>query len=174
MKISRNTPSLLIAGEIPWLIAIALLLFTLMFVGIGMAALLSGIWAGAVFVVFGGGLGLGAMAVFVERLQVILDRNALTLTLRRRTLLNYNETIVPLRDVVRAGAQTSQSGCVSDTNHPRQTVSRLAFEVHDGDAGTVIIPLTQVMSNSPGTAIVARAANEWLQALHGGYNPADG
>ena len=169
MKIKRNTPDLLIAGETPWFIAIMLSFFILAFAGIGIGLVFSGVWAGLIFLVFGGGLGLGGMAAFVERLQLIMDAQAGTLTMRRRTIFSHNETVIPLDDVIRAGAESSKSGSVSDHDKPRQTVSRVAFVVRDGSGtgDTTIIPLTEVMSSGQGAANVTRAANAWLKALRG-------
>ncbi|WP_120502365.1 hypothetical protein [Roseovarius sp. EL26] len=170
MKIKYDTPDLLIAGETPWFIAIMLLFFTLVFVGIGMLVVSEGIWAGLIFVVVGGGLGLGAMGVFVERLQVILDAQADTLTMRSRTLFQYKEDVIPLNDVVRAGTESSLSGTsTQDTSKPRQRVSRLVFILHDGagTGGTVVQPMTSVMSSGGAAGNVTREINEWLKALRG-------
>ena len=169
MKIKRNTPDLLIAGETPWFIAFMLSFFILVFAGIGIGLISTGVWAGLVFLVFGGGLGVGGMAAFVERLQLIMDASAGTLTMRRRTIFSYNETVIPLDDVIRAGTESGKSGSASDFDKPRQTVSRLAFEVRDGSGtgSTTIVPMTEVMSNGQGAARVTRAANEWLKALRG-------
>jgi hypothetical protein len=170
MKIRYDTPDLLIAGETPWFIAIMLLFFTLIFVGIGMLTVSQGVWAGLIFVIVGGGLGIGAMGVFVERLQVILDAQAETLTMRSRTIFRYNETVIPLKDVIRAATESSLSGTATqETSKPRQRVSRLVFILHDGAGmgGTVTQPMTSVMSSGGATGNVTREINEWLKALRG-------
>lgn len=73
MKIKHNTSDLLIAGDTPWALAIMLLLFTMAFISIGLFVTVSGQWLGLIFVFAGGGMGLGAMALLIERLQLILD-----------------------------------------------------------------------------------------------------
>ncbi len=167
MKVKTNTPDVLIAGDIPWLMAIMLLFFTLTFAGIGLLTLTQ-TWAGLMFLFVGGGMGLGAMGVFVERLQLILDARAGTMTLRRRTLFRHSETLLPLASVIRAETETGL-GTHRDWSKPRRSVSRLAFVVDDGSdtGGTVTHRLTEVMSSGNGAATVTRAVNEWLDALRG-------
>lgn len=170
MKIKRDTPDLLIAGETPWLIAIMLSFFILVFVGIGMLVVFQGIWAGLIFVVVGGGMGFIALSVFVERLQVILDAQADTLTMRSRTIFQYKQTVIPLPDVVRAATESSLSGSATDDfDKPRRRVSRLVFVLHDGagTGGTVIQPMTSVMSSGNASGNVTREINEWLKAHRG-------
>ena len=170
MKVKRNTPDLLVAGEIPWFMAIMLTFFILVFVGIGVAILSSGVWAGLIFVVVGGGLGLGAMGVFVERLQLILDAMTKTLTMRSRTIFRYNQTVIPLDDVIRAQTESTLSGTSNQSStKPRQTLSRLAFVVRDGSGtgGTVVQPMTSVMSSGKASGNVTREVNHWHKALRG-------
>ncbi|WP_306112924.1 hypothetical protein [Roseovarius sp. MMSF_3305] len=167
MKIKTNTPDLLIAGETPWFMAIMLLFFTLTFAAIGLLTLTQH-WAGLIFIIFGGGLGLGAMGVFVERLQVILDARAQTLTLRSRTIFRHSETVIPLGDVLRAETESGLSNN-RDGSRPRRTMSRLIFVIRDGSGtgATTILPLTSVMSSGKGAATVTRAVNGWLKDLRG-------
>lgn len=167
MKVKTNIPDLLIAGDIPWLMAIMLLFFTLTFAAVGLLTLTQ-TWAGLVFLFVGGGMGLGAMGVFVERLQLILDARAGTLTLRRRTLFRYSETVLPLKSVIRAETETDL-GNHRDGPKPRRSMSRLAFIVDDGSTPgeTVTHRLTEVMSSGDGAATVTEAINGWLTALRG-------
>ncbi len=165
MKIKTNTPDLLIAGEIPWFMAIMLLLFTLTFAAIGLLTLTQH-WAGLIFLFVGGGLGVGAMAVFVERLQRILDARAKTLKVRSRTMFRYSETVLSVKDVLRAETETGQSNSRNGINSP-QSLSRTVFIIRDGSDTdqTTILPLTSVMSTGNGAATVTHAVNEWLGAL---------
>ena len=173
MKVKINKPDLLIAGETPWFIAIMLLFFILIFAAIGLLTL-SQTWAGLIFLFVGCGLGLGAMGVFVERLQLILDARANTLTMRSRTLFRYNQTVIPLDEVIRAETESSLSNN-RDGPTSRRTVSRIAFVVRDGSGtgGTVVQPLTSVMSSGKGTGTVTRAVNDWLKSLRGTDTLAD-
>ncbi len=165
MKIKHNTPELLIVGETPWFLAIMLLLFTLTFVAIGLLTLTQH-WAGLIFVFVGGGMGVGAMGVFVERLQLILDARAQTLTLRSRTMFRYTERVFPLADVIRAETETGRSNSRNGVNSG-QTLSRPVFVIRDksGTDGTVTKPVTAVLSSGTGAATVTGAVNEWLKAL---------
>ncbi len=168
MKVTHNTPDLLIASEIPWFISMMLLFFILVFVGLGLF-LLTEHWAGLIFIFGGGGLGLGAMSVFSERLQLIMDANAGTMTMRSRRIFGRDEIITPLEDVIRAGTETSLSNADGINARPRQTLSRLAFLVDDGSGTgrTTILPMTAVMSSGNGAAAVTRAVNLWLKELRG-------
>jgi len=86
MKVTRNTPQQLIIANSPWLIGLLLTGFILIFVAVGLFLLSEGVWAGLVFAVFGGGIGFGAFAAFVRRVQLILDRPSDTITLRARSV----------------------------------------------------------------------------------------
>ncbi len=165
MKVKTNTPDLLIASDIPWLMAIMLMFFTLTFAAIGLLTLTQH-WAGLIFLFVGGGLGLGAMAVFVERLQVILDARAQTLTVRSRTIFRYSETVIPLDHVLRAETETGRSNSRNGVNSP-QSLSRVTFiiRVGSGTGTTTTLPLTPVMSSGKGAATVTHAVNDWLKAL---------
>jgi len=83
MKVIRDTPDQLILEETPWLLGIGMVGFILAFVGPGLFLVMSGEWMGLFFAAIGGGLGFMALAVFVERIQLIFDRVAGTLTVPR-------------------------------------------------------------------------------------------
>ena len=90
MKVTRQTPDQLIISDTPWLIGIMLTLFILVFVGVGILSFADDPWFGLMFGGFGAGLGAVCLAVFVRRVQVILDRAADTLTIRRKSLFRYH------------------------------------------------------------------------------------
>ncbi len=93
--------------------------------------------------------------VFVRRNQLLLDRRAGTVTLRRRTLSRYSETIHDLDHLSRAIVQTSR-GDDSDTH-------RMALILSGGmDAGTH--PFTAVYTSGTGARRAADAVNAWLHA----------
>ena len=110
MKIKRNTPDIFVAEEVPWLIAIMRILFIFAFVAPGVGMAFDGFWQGLLFALAGGGMGFAARCVFVERLQVILDRRSGLITLRRRTVLKYDQQKVPLDAFVRAKRKRRQAG----------------------------------------------------------------
>ena len=159
MKIRRNTPDMLIAEEIPWFVAIMLFFFTMTFVSIGIFLCFEGGWAGLIFGGIGGGMGFAGMCVFVERLQVILDRRANTVTIRRRTILNYRETKLPLSQVKRAETETTIS-----SGESRQTLYRPSLVMADEyKDGAIVQPVTQVYSSGTGSTRLVDAINDWLK-----------
>ena len=91
MRVTRNHPDQLILSDTPWFIAIMLSLFILVFVGVGVALVLDGIWAGLIFALGGGGIGAVVFVAFVRRVQVIFDVSSDTITIRRRSVLGYSE-----------------------------------------------------------------------------------
>ncbi|MBE0453376.1 hypothetical protein [Roseovarius autotrophicus] len=87
VKITHDTPDLLIAENTPWVIAVMLSLGLLLFAGIGSLVASQTLIGAFVMAGIGGGMCLAAICIFVERLQVILDARAGTVTLRSRTIL---------------------------------------------------------------------------------------
>lgn len=164
MKIKHNTPDLLIAEDMPWFIAIMLFIFIMAFVTPGVLMAFDGVPAGLLFAVAGGGMGFAGMAIFVERLQVILDATANTATIRSRTILRYRETVFPLTDVRYATGHTTLSGGESDRSRPRRQVHRPSLVISDGAGEDDILhPVTEVYSSGGGTARLVRAVNTWLE-----------
>ena len=170
MKITRDTPALLTASEVPWFMAIMLSFFILVFAGVGILVMPESAIAGLVFLVVGGGLGLGAMAVFVERLQLVLNASSGEARVSARTIFRSREAICPLHDVIRAEVETtlsSNSGNSGSTS--RHRLSRLVLIVRDGSGTgrTAPQPVTQVFSSGTSAATIARHVNEWLKENRG-------
>ncbi len=164
MKVKRNTPQLLLVEEIPWFIAIMLFFFTMCFVAIGVFLLFEGVWAGLIFAIVGGGLGLGGMSVFVERLQLRLDANTGKAHLRRLTIFQRDEVVIPLEDIRRASGEATLSGSSNTDTHRRRQLHRPSLVLDDGTGeGEVLQPITDVFSSGGGAAILVRAVNEWLE-----------
>ncbi len=156
MKIKLNSANILVAEEMPWLIAIMLVLFIFAFVALGLGIAFDGVWEGLLFALMGGGLGFAALCVFVERLQVILDAREGLITLRRRTVLKYEQKVLPLDALLRAEAQWTTSRKDGRTRN----LSRPALVVTE-DGAEKIYPVTQVYSNGPGTERLVNAINDW-------------
>lgn len=157
MKIKRNTPDLFVAEEIPWLIAIMLVFFIFCFVAPGIAIAFDGVWQGLLFALGGGGLGFAAMCVFVERLQVILNRRDGTITLRRRTILKYEQKRLPLDALVKAEVQTT----LNRKDGRTRELFRPSLILADGEAET-IHPVTQVYSSGGRSRRLVDAMNGWI------------
>ena len=99
MKVTRNTETQLILSETPWFIGIMLTFFILTFTSIGIFLVTEGEWAGLIFGFVGGGMGVAGFAVFVQRVQVILNRDTNDLIIRRRSLFGYSEIQHQLSDL---------------------------------------------------------------------------
>jgi hypothetical protein len=109
MKIKQNAPQNLVLEDTPWLVGIGTIVFTLFLFGVGISGLISGqvkdglgfIGVGAVF--------LGVAAYFVQRVQVILNAEDDTLTIRRSSYLRRSQITHRLQDVVCAELDITQS-----------------------------------------------------------------
>lgn len=160
MKIRRNTSDLLVAEQVPLLLALALFGFIMAFVTPGVLLVFAGEWLGLVFGTLGGGLGFAAMCVFVERLQVILDAASRTITIRRRTVLSHREITLPLTELIRATTESTRS-----SGKTRRRLFRPTLVLDDGTGnGEVVHPITEVFSSGTGAARLAAAINDWLSS----------
>ncbi|MFU8778523.1 MAG: hypothetical protein ACNA7M_12770 [Roseovarius sp.] len=170
MKVTHNSPDLLILEEMPWFIAIMLSLFTLISAAIGLLVLSQSLLGGLVFLLVGGGMGLAGVGIFVERLQLILDARAGRVTLRSRSIFRHRETVFDLSDVIRATSESTLSGgdTSTDPSRVRRPVHRPALVLHDGAGGTPLLhPITEIYDSGRSSAEAVRAINQWLSDLHG-------
>ena len=157
MKITHNTPDLLIIDNTPWLVGILLAGMILMPVGFGINALFSGdIQTGLLVLILGGGFGALFFAVFVRRNQLVLDRRDNRVEMRRRTLFRQTSIRHDLRHLRRAIVQTSRSDN-SDTH-------RMTLEL-DGGMDPGLHPFTSVYTSGKGARRGADAVNAWLTAV---------
>ncbi len=154
MKITRQTHSQLVLEYRPWPLTIGLSLFILFFVAAGVTMLVRGDPFGLVYVFGGGGIGLLCLLVFVERLQLILDRQAGEVCMRRRTLRGYHQDVQPLNSLLGARVEISQS-------RGREPSSRLVL-VFETPAGPIARPLAGVSVTGSGVGPAATAVNDWL------------
>lgn len=170
MKITRSTPDLLIAEAVPWFTAVMLSLGLLLFVGVGLLVSSQTLIGAFVMAGIGGGMCLAAICIFVERLQLILDAKARTVTIRSRTLLRQREEVLPLADLRRATGETTLSGgdTSSDPARVRRRMQRPALVLSDGAGGEVLHPITEIYDTSPASGSLVRALNDWLGALDSG------
>lgn len=166
MKVTRDSPDLLIVEEMPGLMAVGLSFFTLLFAGIGLLVMSETLPGGLVFLLVGGGMGIAAIGIFVERLQLILDGRTGTATLRSRTIFRHRETVLPLADVLRATGETTLSGgdTSSDPSRVRRRMHRPSLVLSDGAGGEVLHPITEIYDSSRNSGEIVRAVNAWLDA----------
>ena len=155
MKVTRDTPTLFIAQEVPWGIAAALFFFIMAFVTPGVLLAFDGVWQGLLFAAAGGGLGFGAMCVFVERLMLRLDARLNTATVRRLTMLKAKTVSVPLHTVLSAEVHQSRD---LDSG---KVLSRPVLRLAGGDT----LPVTEIYSSGPRATRLVSRVNGWLDEL---------
>lgn len=154
MKITTRTPDLLVIDDRPVLLGLMLILFIMIFAGVGIALVLDGTWAGLIFVVFGGGMGVMAFAVFVRRSQVVFHRPERWVEIRRRSMFGSTTVRHDLTEIARAETEVS----LSTKNGPTR---RVALVIEGGQsAGNH--PVTEVYSSGPGAQRARDAINDWL------------
>ena len=149
MRVSHQSQDRLVIGSRPlWP---GLVASTFILVG---AAMMLGLfeaddppwWAGALFM----GMGAITFIAFVRRVQIVFDRPAGTITVRRRSVFEPSEIQYELQYLQRAIVQTS------DGNH------RCAFTLDGGmDAGTH--PVTEFYMSGGGAQRITDAINSWHQ-----------
>lgn len=151
MKITRNTPDVLIVEERPWLLGVAIIGFVLFFTGTGMAILAEGHWSGLVGLAVGIGIGGFLFLLLVRRSQLVLDRARGVGALRVRWALGQERTRLAL-DGLRAEVERHASA--------------------DGETFRVVLvqgaaryPLSLVFTDRPGHARLAAAINAWLSGV---------
>lgn len=156
MKITSDTPDLLVIDDRPILLGIGLGVFILIFVGVGLAVLLDGIWAGLIFIIVGGGLGLGAFWAFVRRVQLVFHRPEGWVELRRRNLFGGSRVRHRLDEIDRAEIEETTS---SDGG----SLWRVVLVIDRGQS-VGRHPVTLAYSNGIGHQLIAEAINRWLAA----------
>ena len=157
MIVKRNTPDVFMAEEIPWFMAGVLVIVMFCCVAPGLAMVFDGLWQGAVLALAGGGMSFVAICVFVERLQVILDRRTGQITLRRRTVLTYAQQILPLNALIRAELQST----TSSQDGSSRNLTRPALVLKDSRHETAH-PITQVYSSGANAAVIVSVINSWM------------
>ncbi|SHH98059.1 hypothetical protein [Marivita hallyeonensis] len=156
MKVVRKTDEQLVLENTPWLLAIGLSLFILVFVGAGLARMSEDLFEGLAMMGISAVGGTLFLAIFVRRTQLILDRQTDSVRLRRRGFFGYSETRFTLSDLSRARVQVSRSS--KNGAH----TERVALVFTEGpDEGTH--PVTLVYTNGKGPRRAETAINDWLE-----------
>ena len=155
MKVTRNTPRQLIVEDMPWLIAIMLVFFIMAFVGPGILMMMDGVWQAIFFALAGGGMGVAALAVFVRRVQVILNLDEDTVTMRERSLFGYKQIVHQLSNLKEARLETTRG-------KEGGTLYRPVLILDEGmSAGTH--PIIESYTNTGGPKRLVDAINDWLK-----------
>ena len=148
MTVLRNLPSQLILAHAPWVLGGGLILCIVACAAAGLTLMAQGEIKGLTTVAVGAGLPLSIFAMAIQRDQLILDANAGTATMQRRTLLSYSRATCPLNNVRRAEVEN-----LSDTARVM-----LTFNDH-----TPPYPLVRNYISGNGPRQAAKAINDWLQ-----------
>lgn len=150
MKVTTDTPDLLIVEDRPVILALALTAFILIFIAVGLTVMMAGEWWGIVFALVGGGVGFAAFWGFVRRVQVVFHRPEGHVEFRRRNIFGGSR----LRHA-RAEVEESRS---SDDGPTYRVV--LVIE-HGQSAGRY--PVTLAYLSGSAHRRVAAAINSWLE-----------
>jgi hypothetical protein len=154
MKVTHDTTELLVLDHVPWGLAVLLMLPLLLFTFAAIGIFAAGDWAGAAGAVPGAVLFAMALVVFVERLQLILDRRTGTVTLRCRTLWRYRQDTYALASLARARVESKRGSKGKRLYRPV-----LVFDAGE-DRG--VWPVTEIYSSGQGADRTAAAINRWL------------
>jgi hypothetical protein len=160
MHVTRNTPDQLILADTPWFMGIMLILFILIFAGAGLLIMSKAFWPGLLWTACGCGMGVAGFAVFVRRVQVILDRPSNSVTLRRQSLFGYQSVRHQLDHLGQAVAETTTS-----QNHDTGTRTILTRPVLEFDRGMSVErhPIVEAYTSGNGAARLVNAVNTWLE-----------
>tara|TARA_R110002126_G_scaffold91397_1_gene217564 strand:- start:9 stop:527 length:519 start_codon:yes stop_codon:yes gene_type:complete len=154
MKVLQDSPDRLLLDETPWVLALMLTVFILIFAGSGLFIMSAEPMFGLVFAVFGGGIGAVVLIALVQRLQIILDRAAGTVTIRRKSMLRYDQVVHALEDVSHAELETTIGSKGTTLARPVLVLSRgMSAGRH---------PLISAYSNLSGPPKMVEAINRWL------------
>jgi len=154
MKITTDTPDLLIVENRPVLLALGLTLFILVFVAIGVGLAMAGEWWGILFALGGGGIGFLAFWGFVRRVQVVFHRPEAYVEFRRRNLFGGSKVRHGLAEIDRAEVEESHSSESGPTY-------RVVLVAQRGQSAGRH-PLTLAYSSGSSHHRVAEAINGWL------------
>jgi len=154
MKITTNTPEMLIVEERPWVIGAMMIVFILAFTGVGLTAISGGDLWGVAFIIIGAGLGLAAFWAFVRRVQVVFHRPQGWVEIRRRSLTSAKKVRHTLDEV--------ESAVVEPRYSDGSTLYRVALQFSKGQSQGRH-PLTQHYTNTGNHQGVADAINAWLR-----------
>ena len=153
MKVIEDRPERLTMERRPWILGLAIVAFTMVFVTVGLVMLLDGDLSGLIFALGGGGMGVVGIWAFVRRTRIIFDTATGTVTIRRRSLTGFTEEVLPLDQVDRASVQTSR-GDKTDTHRPVLVMKEGAAEPY--------VPIVPVYASGRGAGRAAKVINTWL------------
>ncbi|WP_424944294.1 hypothetical protein [Aliiroseovarius crassostreae] len=155
MKVTQNTPDLLVLDHVPWLMGVGMIFMIVTFLGIGIFLILDETWPGLIFAAFSL-VPLLFLVKFTARVQVIFDRPGDLVTLRRRDFMGFSEDHVPLSSIDHAKIERQES---RDSDGDRSVTYRPVLTLYNGD----IRPLIRIYSNLRGMDRMVEEVNGWLR-----------
>jgi len=169
MRIKHKAPDLLIASQTSWFMATLLYLFIMLFAVNGLLLIPLGPEFALILILGGGGMGVIAICLFVERLQLVLDAQTQTVTISVHTIFSYSWAVISLDDLLYATALTTKSSNLTDPTEIRRTLSRTSLVLRDAQNGTdtTIHPVTGIYSKGRSEATIVSDINSWLKDLRG-------
>jgi hypothetical protein len=151
MVIREETPDRLVIDDRPVLIAVLLGLGLLVVAGVTMALMSAGQWGGAAMLGLGTVLVGAAIALFVRRTMLFLDRPSGTVLIRSTTVFGTNEQRHALSALRGAQVQTSRSGKGGPAHRPALLLS-----------GGQAVPITPIYTSGRGAGRAVEAIERWL------------
>lgn len=155
MKVTQNTPDLLMLDHVPWLMGIGMIFMTVTFLGIGIFLILDETWPGLIFIAFSL-IPLLFLVKFTARVQVIFDHPNDLVALRRRDFLGFTEEHLPLSSIHHAEIERHES---RDSDGDRSVTYRPVLTLYNGDTR----PLIRIYSNLRRMDQMVSEVNGWLQ-----------
>ncbi len=158
MKITQNTPALLVVDDRPWFIGLLLIGFAAVFGALGLGAVISGYFGGLLMMLIAGLAGV-AFTFLVERTQLVMDSTAGKLEIRKKSMRRKKVDKRDLKDL----RHTTVESQTSHRNGNPKTTSRivLVFSDDDPDSGT---PLTAALTSGGAAERISPVINAWLEA----------
>ena len=160
MKITVNTPALMIVTARPWLLSGALLALLAISLYLAARAVAEGEWLRAVALAMGfGGASVLAFGLFAQAATLRLDRAAGKATLSRRGLLRRSEATYDLAMIDAACLETAPAP--PGRRMPASARAVLRFRPGSGQAPVPILP---GFSAGTGPEQAVQAITAWLEA----------
>ena len=156
MKVTTETPDMLIVDNRPVWLAFGLMALILIFVAVGLAMMIAGEWWGIIFALGGGGIGFIAFWAFVRRVQVVFHRPEAYVEIRRRNLFGGSTVRHALAEILRAEVEESRSSDSGPTY-------RVVLVIERGQSAGRH-PVTLAYSSGSAHHRAAKAINAWLEA----------
>lgn len=166
MKAIRNTPDELVLENRPWAAAVMTAMMILITAGFGVGQILAGeTLEGVAILVVGGAFGGGGFVAYAQLDQLILDRAAGVITLRRTHLFGTRQETLPLHRLQRVEAQgRGYAGLgVQSGPHQRRRPQRLALVLDGDDTEPEIRPLTRTFTRGAVVHDAIAEIERWLQ-----------